>query len=51
MSILSFVRSRIFPALLVLGVALIIAAACGDDGDDVELFDANETPDAGDTTA
>jgi uncharacterized cupredoxin-like copper-binding protein len=38
-------------ALLVLGVALIIAAACGDDGDDVELFDGDETPDAGETPA
>ncbi len=49
MSILSFVRSRIFVALLVLGVALIIAAACGDDGDDVELFVGDETPAAATT--
>ncbi len=38
MSIFSFVRSRIFVALLALGVALIVAAACGDDDD------AGETP-------
>ena len=51
MFILSFVRGRIFVVLLVLGVALIIAAACGDDGDDVELSDGDETPAAGDTPA
>ncbi len=44
MSIFSFVRSRVFVALLALGVALIVAAACGDDDD------AGETPTAPATT-
>ncbi len=44
MSILSLVRSRIFIALLVLGVALVVAAACGDDDDGDEAPAAGETP-------
>ena len=44
MSILSFVRSRIFVALLVLGVALIVAAACGGDDNGGETPAAGETP-------
>ena len=53
MSILSLVRSRIFIALLVLGVALVVAAACGDDDDGDEAPAAGETPinAAGDTPA
>ena len=44
MSILSLVRSRIFIALLVLGVALVVVAACGDDDDGDEAPAAGETP-------
>ncbi len=46
MSISMMVRSRFFVAMLVLGVALAVAAACGD-GDD----GSGETPAAGDTPA
>ncbi len=48
MSILSFIRSRIFVALLVLGIALIVAAACGGD-DDAEEFAGDDTPAAGES--
>ncbi len=58
MSILSFVRSRIFVALLALGVALIGAAACGDDDDNGEpavgetpVDAVGETPATGETPA
>ncbi len=53
MSIVSFVRSRIFVALLVLGVALIVAAACGgdDDGGETPVDAVGETPPAGETPA
>ena len=50
MSIFSFVRSRIFVALLALGVALIVAAACGDDDDNGEPA-VGETPATGETPA
>ena len=46
MSILSFVRRPIFVALLVMGVALIVAAACGGDDDG-----GGETPVGGETPA
>ncbi len=53
MSILSLVRSRLFIAALVLGVALLVVAACNgddDDGDgDRETPAADETP-AGEET-
>ena len=48
MSIFSFVRRRIFVALLVLGVALILVAACNGDDDDGGETPAGETP-AGET--
>ncbi len=49
MSILSFVRSRIFVALLVLGAALLVAAACGGDGDGGETPAGGQTPAAEET--
>ena len=51
MSILSLVRSRFFIAALVLGVALALAAACGDDGDGDQTPADGETPAAGGATA
>jgi plastocyanin len=51
MSILSFVRNRMFLAPLVLGVALLVAAACGDGGDGGETPAAGQTPAADDTPA
>jgi uncharacterized cupredoxin-like copper-binding protein len=51
MSISSFVRRPIFLALLALGVVLIVAAACGDGGDDIQEFSGDETPAAGETPA
>ena len=50
MSIFSFVRSRIFMALLVLGLALIVAAACDDDDDNGETPAVGETPATAATT-
>ena len=50
MFVLSFVRSPIFVALLALGAALLVAAACGGDGDGEETPVADETP-AGGTAA
>jgi plastocyanin len=44
MSILFFVRSRIFVAPLVLGVALLVAAACGGGGDGGETPAGGQTP-------
>jgi plastocyanin len=55
MFVLPIVRSRIFVALLVLGIALLVAAACGGGGDGGETPAggqtpaAEETPVAGDT--
>ena len=49
MSILSFVRSRIFVASLVLGAALLVAAACGGGGDGGETPAAGRTPASEDT--
>ena len=49
MSILLSIRSRIFVAPLVIGAALLMAAACGDDGDGVETPVASQTPAAEDT--
>jgi len=49
MSILSFVRSRIFVAPLVLGAALLVAAACGGDGDGGETPAGGQTPAAEET--
>lgn len=49
MSILSFVRSRIFVSLLVLGAALLVAAACGGDGDGGQTSAGGETPAAEET--
>jgi plastocyanin len=49
MSILSFVRSRVFLAPLVLGAALLVAAACGDGGDGEETPAGGQTPAAEDT--
>ncbi len=55
MSILSLVRSRLFIAALVLGVALLVVAACNgddDDGDgDRETPAADETPAGTETPA
>ncbi len=51
MSVVFLLRSRVSLALLALGVALIVAAACGDDGDDAEEFAAGETPAGGETPA
>lgn len=50
MSIFSFVRSRIFLAPLVLGAALLVAAACSGDSDGGETpSGGGETPAAGQT--
>lgn len=49
MSVLSFVRRRIFVAPLVIGAVLLVAAACGDDGDGGETPAAGQTPVADDT--
>lgn len=49
MSILSFIRNRIFLALLVLGAALLVAAACGDGDDSGETPTGGQTPAAEDT--
>ncbi len=49
MLILSFIRSRVFVAPLVIGAALLVAVACGDDGDGVETPAAGQTPAAEDT--
>ncbi len=49
MSVLFILRSRVSLALLALGVALIVAAACGDGGDDAEMFIGDETPAVGET--
>ncbi len=49
MSILSFVRSRIFVSLLVLGAALLVAAACGGDGDGGQTSTGGQTPAAEET--
>ena len=46
MSVFSFVRSRIFVALLALGALLVVAAACGGNGGG-----GGETPAAGETPA
>ncbi len=50
MAVFTFIRRPIFVALLVMGVALIVAAACGDD-DGGETPAAGETPTAGGATA
>jgi len=49
MSSLSFVRSRIFVALLVLGVTLLVAAACSGDSGGKETPAAGQTPTAENT--
>ncbi len=53
MSVFTFIRRPIFVALLVMGVALIVAAACGgdDDGGETPVDAIGETPPAGDTPA
>ena len=51
MSILSLVRSRIFIALLVLGVALVVAAACGDDDDATPTITPGPSSSVASTTA
>jgi len=49
MSILFFVRSRIFVALLVIGAALLVAAGCAGDSDGGETPAGGQTPAAEDT--
>jgi plastocyanin len=49
MSVLSFVRIRIFVAPLVLGATLVLAAACGDGGDGQETPAGGQTPVTEDT--
>ena len=53
MSILSLFRSRVSPAFLALGLALVLAAACNsdDDGGGGTTPAAGETPDAGGASA
>ena len=51
MFIVNLVPRRVFVALLVLGAALLLAAACGDGDDGVERHVEDETPAAGEATA
>ena len=51
MFIVDFVHRRVFVVLAVLGVALLLAAACGDDGNGDETPAAGETPADGAATA
>lgn len=51
MFMMNLVRRRVFVVPLVLGAALLLAAACGDDGEGVETHVEDETPAADETPA